>query len=57
MLAFFPPLAKMRANHWITGISIIVVTILFYLLLFHSLDIADQRVSPRLQRLEQSGPL
>jgi hypothetical protein len=57
MLAFFPPLAKMRANHWITGISIIVVTILFYLLLFHSLDIADQRVSPRLQRLAQSGPL
>jgi hypothetical protein len=57
LLAFFPPLAKMRAHHWITGIVTILATILFYLLLFHSLDIADQNVSPRLQRLEQSGPL
>ena len=57
LLAFFPPLAKMRAHHWITGIVTILATVLFYLLLFHSLDIADQNVSPRLQRLEQSGPL
>jgi hypothetical protein len=57
MLAFFPPLAKMRAHHWITGVVTIIATLLFYLLLFHSLDIADKNVSPRLQRLEQSGPL
>ena len=57
MLAFFPPWAKMRTHHWITGIATIAVTILFYVLLFQSLDIADKNVSPRLQRLEQSGPL
>ena len=57
MLAFFPPMAKMRAHHWITGIATILITALFYLLLFYSLDIADKNVSPRLQRLEQSGPL
>ena len=56
-LAFFPPVAKMRTHHWITGIATILVTVLFYLLLFRSLDIADKNVSPRLQRLEQSGPL
>jgi hypothetical protein len=47
----------MRAHHWITGIATILITALFYLLLFYSLDIADKNVSPRLQRLEQSGPL
>jgi len=57
MLAFFPPWAKMRTHHWITGVVTIIATLLFYLLLFHSLDIADKNVSPRLQRLEQSGPL
>lgn len=57
MLAFFPPLAKMRANHWITGVATILITVLFYVLLFHSLNIADRNVSPRLERLEQSGPL
>ena len=56
MLAFFPPLARMRAHHWITGGGILVVTALFYLLLFKSLDFADKRVSPRLERLENSGP-
>ena len=56
MLAFFPPLAKMRAHHWITGAGTILVTVLFYLLLFKSLDFADKRVSPRLERLENSGP-
>jgi hypothetical protein len=57
MLAFFPPWAKMRTHHWITGVVTIIATVLFYILLFHSLDIADKNVSPRLQRLEQSGPL
>jgi hypothetical protein len=57
MLAFFPPLARMRANHWITGVATILITVLFYVLLFHSLNIADRNVSPRLERLEQSGPL
>jgi hypothetical protein len=56
MLAFFPPLAKMRAHHWITGAVTILVTVLFYLLLFRSLDFADKRVGPRLEQLEQSGP-
>jgi len=56
LLAFFPPLSKMRANHWITGAVTILITILFYALLFHSLNIADKRVSPKLEQLEQFGP-
>jgi hypothetical protein len=56
MLAFFPPLARMRAHHWITGSVTILATLLFYILLFKSLDFADKRVTPRLEHLEESGP-
>jgi hypothetical protein len=56
LLAFFPPLARMRTHHWITGIVTISATILFYILLFKSLDFADARVTPKLELLEHSGP-
>ncbi len=56
MLAFFPPLARMRTYHWITGVVTIMITLLFYMLLFKSLDFADKHVSPRLERLENFGP-
>jgi hypothetical protein len=56
IIAFWPPLAKMRAHHWITGVVIVVVTVLFYLLLFRSLNYAGERFGPRLQLLEQDGP-
>jgi len=56
MLAFFPPLARMRAHNWITGIVTILATVLFYILLFKSLDFADKRVTPRLEHLEEGGP-
>lgn len=56
LLAFLPPLAKIRTHHWITGAATLLITVLFYMLLFKSLDFADKRVSPRLERLENSGP-
>jgi hypothetical protein len=56
MLAFSPPLARMRAHHWITGIFTILATIFFYAMLFKSLDYAGERIGPRLHALEQSGP-
>jgi hypothetical protein len=56
MLAFFPPLERMRAHHWVTGIVTILATIGFYVLLFKSLDYAEPRFGPSLQHLEQYGP-
>jgi hypothetical protein len=56
LLAFFPPLARMRTHHWITGIVTVSATILFYVLLFRTLDYAGERVGPTLQQLEESGP-
>jgi hypothetical protein len=55
-IAFAPPVAKLRANHWIVGGVTLAATVLFYVMLFKSLDYAGKRVGPRLERLEQSGP-
>jgi hypothetical protein len=56
MLAFAPPLARMKAHHWITGGVTIVITILFYVLLFKSLNYAGKKEGPKLEKLEQYGP-
>jgi len=56
MISFAPPLERMRAHHWITGIFTILVTVFFYFMLFKSLDYAGKKVGPRLQMLEKQGP-
>jgi hypothetical protein len=56
MIAFTPPLARMRTHHWITGVAMIAVTIFFYFMLFKSLDYAGKKVGPRLEWLERQGP-
>ncbi|MCE0496335.1 MAG: hypothetical protein LV481_00095 [Methylacidiphilales bacterium] len=56
MLAFAPGWQKMRAHHWITGAGTIIVVVLFYLLLFRSLNYVDRKDGTRLQQLDQNGP-
>ena len=56
VIAFRPPLERMRAHHWVTGGLILAVTVLFYVFLFRSLDYMGSKVGPHLQELEQEGP-
>jgi len=56
MIAFAPTLQRMRAHHWITGILTLGVVILFYVMLFKSLNYADRREGSRLLKLEELGP-
>jgi hypothetical protein len=56
MIAFAPPLAKMRTHHWITGAAMILLTAGFYVMLFRSLNYAGKNLGPRLQKLEETGP-
>jgi len=56
MIAFAPPLQRMRAHHWITGGITVVATVVFYVMLFKSLDYAGKKVGPRLEQLEEQGP-
>lgn len=56
VIAFAPPLARMRTHHWITGAITLTATVLFYVMLYKSLNYADRKVVPHLQQLEQTGP-
>lgn len=56
MLAFAPTLERMRAHHWITGAGTIVVTALFYLLLFKSVSYVDRKDAGGFELLERNGP-
>jgi len=56
LLSFAPSLARMRAHHWVTAIGTVIVTGLFYLLLFRSVSYVDKKESARFEQLEQNGP-
>jgi hypothetical protein len=56
MIAFAPPLQRMRAHHWITGGITVIATVIFYIMLFKSLNYVDKKVGPRLEHLEKQGP-
>ena len=56
LLAFAPKLERMRAHHWITGGIILTATVLFYVMLFKSLDYAGIKIGPKLEQLEKNGP-
>jgi len=56
MLAFAPPIERLRARHWLTGAGALAATVLFYVMLFKSLDYAGKKVGPRFEELEELGP-
>ena len=56
MLAFAPPLERMRTQHWVTGLIAVLATILFYVMLFKSLNYAGKKFGPDFQFLEEQGP-
>jgi hypothetical protein len=56
VIAFHPPLSRMRSHHWATlGISLLAVA-MFYWMLFKSLSLAEAKVGPKLIEMEESGP-
>jgi len=56
VLAFLPRWRRVRAHHFIVGGCLLLTIASFYLLLFKSLKDADQKLIPKLQQLEKSGP-
>jgi len=55
-IAFMPSLNRMRSHHWETAGVTAVAVVTFYWMLFKSLHLAEARVGPRLEQLEDSGP-
>ncbi len=56
MIAFAPPFNRIRAHHWITGALALLATVVFYVMLFQSLNWVGKKVGPRFQQLEEQGP-
>ena len=56
VLAFLPRWQRVRTHHFIVGGCLLLTIASFYLLLFKSLKHADQKLIPKLQQIEQSGP-
>jgi glucose dehydrogenase len=56
LIAFLPRWQRVRAPHYLTAAGLLVAVTLFYLLLFHSLKDADEKLMPRLLDLEKTGP-
>jgi hypothetical protein len=56
VLAFLPRWERVRAHHFVTGGVLLVVVVGFYLLLFRSLNHANDKLMPRLIDMEQRGP-
>jgi glucose dehydrogenase len=56
LLAFFPRWRRVRVHHFVVGGVVLAAVISFYVLLFHSLNHANDKLLPRLRELEQKGP-
>lgn len=56
LIAFAPRWQHLRAHHFAVTAVLLVAVISFYLLLFKSLNHADDKLMPQLLEMEQAGP-
>ena len=56
LIAFAPRWERVRSLHFVSGAGLLLTVALFYLLLFTSLNQANQKLVPRLIDIEQRGP-
>ena len=56
VLAFLPRWHRLRAHHFVTGGCLLMAIAAFYLLLIKSLKHADEKLVPKLEEMENTGP-
>jgi protein-S-isoprenylcysteine O-methyltransferase Ste14 len=56
LIAVAPEFKKFGPGHWTATIGVAVLTVVFGVLLVHSVRRAGHKIMPRLQQLEQSAP-
>ena len=56
LIGFMPRWQHLRPHHFATTAVLLVAVISFYLLLFKSLDHANDKLIPRLLEIERAGP-
>jgi hypothetical protein len=56
LIGFMPRWQHLRAHHFATTAALLVAVISFYVLLFKSLNHADDKLMPQLLEIEHGGP-
>jgi hypothetical protein len=56
LLAFLPRWNQLGRRHYFAGGIVLIAITAFYILLFKSLDHANDKLMPRLLKIEQNGP-
>jgi hypothetical protein len=56
VIAFAPPLARFKTHHWATAVVTLIAVASFYCMLFWSMRVFGNRLGPRLEYIERSGP-
>jgi len=56
LIAFSPSIKQFHPRHWMTGIALVLVMIIFAVLFVRSFEYAGKKLGPKLQTLESIGP-
>ena len=56
LLAFAPSLKKLRPHHLLTGIALLLITIIFFFMLVESFKYTQRVIRPRIEKMESTAP-
>jgi hypothetical protein len=56
LLAFATSLKRFRPRHWLTGIAVVLLTIIFFFMLAKSFRYAGKIIQPKLEKVEATAP-
>jgi hypothetical protein len=56
LLAFAPSLKKLRPHHLLTGIALLLITIIFFFMLVESFKYTRRIIRPRIEKMEITNP-
>jgi hypothetical protein len=55
-IAFLPPPRQLKPKHAVTAVVVLIAAVIFTRLLLETLQSAEKRVAPALQRIEAESP-
>jgi ABC-type thiamin/hydroxymethylpyrimidine transport system permease subunit len=56
LIAFATSLKRLRPRHWLTGIAVVLATIIFFFMLAKSFRYAGKIIQPKLEKIEAVAP-
>jgi lipopolysaccharide export LptBFGC system permease protein LptF len=56
LIAFAPSLRKVRPRHWVTGVILVLILIVFFFMLVKSFEYAGTKLKPEIQKVESRDP-